>query len=365
MTQKTPDSLSKIVEQITQIWEKVAPNLQLLLLKLLKSLIPALEKLNQQVVPSGQIATGWRSIAAKVLIFSIDSLAKFQTKLEENIAAPKAPAVDLAANEAALPAAKPTMLTGKPQSGSWQEAKKFSREQLIPSVLAYSTKTVEWLEPRLTPVWEKVEAKAKATPALVNAWEKVQSHSLWKKGLTAIAPIWRFITEKLEPVTSSEQLKPILEKRVAVNTILAVLVLFFLFKPSPVRVAKAPQKSPVVASRPATGRDFVIPAEKGDSPISPEQIMISDIQAQVAGVTKQYGEALIQSVQTNFKLGRLIVQLSDAWYQITPQKQEQLMADLFQRSTTLNFKKLLVADSTNHLLARSPAIGGEMVILRR
>lgn len=359
MTQKLPDGLSKILGQLTQAWEKAAPVLKLQLLKLLQSLIPALEKLSQQVAtPENQ--AGWRSQASKLFSAAIASLEKLKVSLSQEVSSPS----ELSTVETSPAEAQPALPAGEALPGSWEEAKKFSKEKLIPTVLTYLTQAVEWLEPRLAPIWSKVAAKAKDTPALVNAWSKVQSNSLWQKGITALAPVRRFVTEKLEPAMSSEQLKPILAKRVAVNTILAVLVLFFLFKPSILpKVAKVTPKAPV-ASRPA-GNNFSIPPEKGDSPISADQIMIADIQSQVASVSKKYGEALIASVQTNFKLGRLIVQLSDAWYQLTPQRQEQLMADLLQRSQSLNFKKLLIADSTSHLLARSPAVGSDMVILRR
>jgi len=196
---------------------------------------------------------------------------------------------------------------------------------------------------------------------LVNAWTKVTTNELWQKGSTAIAPVVRFLGEKLTPIANSENVKPLLEKRVAASTMAAVLVLLILFKPTPAShtVAKAPK----VFSEPSNS--LIVPPERGDAPISPEQIMITDIQSQVADVSKKYGESLIQSVETNFRLGRLIVQLTDDWSQLSSIKQDQLMAELFERSQALNFKKLFIADPERNLLARSPSVGGDMVILKR
>jgi len=73
---------------------------------------------------------------------------------------------------------------------------------------------------------------------------------------------------------------------------------------------------------------------------------------------------LLGSVQTNFKRGRLIVALNDDWYQLDPQKQKQLVTDLQNRTRSLNFKKLLVADAQSNLIARSPVTGNEVIILR-
>jgi hypothetical protein len=50
---------------------------------------------------------------------------------------------------------------------------------------------------------------------------------------------------------------------------------------------------------------------------------------------------------------------------LEPSKQTQLVKDLQNRSQALNFKKLFVADTENHLIARTPVTGNEIIILRQ
>ena len=59
------------------------------------------------------------------------------------------------------------------------------------------------------------------------------------------------------------------------------------------------------------------------------------------------------------------VTLSDDWYQLVENRQDRLLGDMFRRSQQLEFDKLMITDSNDNLIARSPVIGKEMVVLRR
>ncbi|AFY72223.1 hypothetical protein Syn7502_00048 [Synechococcus sp. PCC 7502] len=244
------------------------------------------------------------------------------------------------------------------------EAVTFIQNRLLPTVLGFVAKVVDKIDPPLSSVVNKVTSN----PTVINAGQKLQATSLWQKSSIALAPIWRSLTETLKPVSTSESVKPILAK--PVGTFALVLVLTFLLSLRPHPVASVAVVTPIqpVQTQPKPLTEL-IPAESGDAPISPEKVLVSSIQAQVVDISRSYGEALIGGVQTNFRLGRLIVQLSDAWYQLSPERQEQLVTDLAERSQTLSFKKLFLVDVDQHLLARTSAIvkegSAEMIILRR
>ena len=182
--------------------------------------------------------------------------------------------------------------------------------------------------------------------------------------------IWRSISGIAVQVPLSDEVKRILDKRAGTVALVTLFSLLIVLKPSHAhsqnikKVAATPAPvSKVTQKKPPSVNDLVKP-ERGDVPLTSEQIAIAKIQTQVSEVANQYGEALLGSVQTNFKRGRLIVALNDGWYQLEPRKQTQLVTDLQNRSRSLNFKKLLVADAENHLIARSPVTGDEVVILR-
>ncbi len=99
--------------------------------------------------------------------------------------------------------------------------------------------------------------------------------------------------------------------------------------------------------------------------MTPEQTLIARIQDQVAAISNQYVSGLIQSVQANFRSSRLIVSVSDGWYGLSRSQQDKLADEILHRTQALDFIKLELVNSEGTLLARSPVVGSEMVILQR
>ncbi|WP_008317035.1 hypothetical protein [Leptolyngbya sp. PCC 6406] len=107
----------------------------------------------------------------------------------------------------------------------------------------------------------------------------------------------------------------------------------------------------------AEGSDGQRPAQMGHR--------IGEIQAQLKAVSALYGEGLVQSVQANLPRSRLTVNLSDGWYRLTATGQDNLAADLLKRAGDLQFGALEMRSPAADLLARSPVVGNQMVILQR
>ena len=99
--------------------------------------------------------------------------------------------------------------------------------------------------------------------------------------------------------------------------------------------------------------------------LTPEQSLIAAIQQQVAEITDQYGNGLIQSIEANFLGSRLIVKVSDGWYGLKESQQNKLANEILRRAQELDFSKLEVTDLQGTLVARSPVVGSNMVILKR
>lgn len=246
------------------------------------------------------------------------------------------------------------------------EAWNFIQDELVPVLINFVAAVVIKIDPPLTRAMSGANRQLSSNSTIQTNWQKLQTTSLWQKTSVALAPIGRSLGNTIKPLTTSTILQPLVTRPLGTVAFVMILALLLSLKPHPVATSaanlavNAPINSNVAISKPVS-----IPAEKGDAPISPEKVLVSSIQAQVGDISKVYGEALIASVQTNFKLGRLMIQLSDAWYQLNPEQQEQLVTDLQERSQALSFKKLFLLDNSQHLLARSPAIGsGAMIILR-
>jgi hypothetical protein len=393
---KTKEVIEGVSKQVGQTWTKVQPQLQALLLKLIKSLLPALSNLQTKLTKS-DLATkeGGERIAApssenlssnptlnKALNIgksfsakAIASLIVALTKLKQSLEGQES-TLDTGESAGLLNASSeadsPLVAQVKQEfSIAW----KFVKEQVTPKILSFLQMTVDKLDPIATNVWQKASTKAAATPSLVNSWEKLQENDAWKKTVTATAPIWRSISEIAVQVPLSDEVKRILDKRAGTIALVTLFSLLIILKPShalsqnvkKVAATPAPINKPITTAKkqpPAVNKDLVKP-ERGDVPLNAEQIAIAKIQTQVSEVANQYGESLLGSVQTNFKRGRLIVALNDGWYKLEPSQQTQLVTDLQTRSQSLNFKKLFVSDAENHLIARTPVTGNEVVILRQ
>jgi hypothetical protein len=99
--------------------------------------------------------------------------------------------------------------------------------------------------------------------------------------------------------------------------------------------------------------------------LSPEQSLIAAIQDQVTGITTQYPEGLVLSVEANFLGSRLMVKMGDDWYKLNPSRQDKLVNSILERSRKLDFRKLEIVNSQGTLLARNPVVGNKMIILKR
>jgi hypothetical protein len=394
---KTKEVIEGVSKQVGQTWTKVQPQLQALLLKLVKSLLPALRNLQAKLTKSDLMAKEGEDASAttsaeklssnptlnkaleigKVLSSkAIATLIVALTKLQQSLSGDSA--LDATGEATGLLNAStevdsPLVAQVKQEFGiAW----KFVKEQVTPKVLSFLQISVDKLDPIATNIWQKVSTKAAATPSLVNSWEKLQENDAWKKTVTATAPIWRSISGIAVQVPLSDEVKRILDKRAGTVALVTLFSLLIILKPShalsqnvkKVSDTPAPLNKPVstVAKKqpPSVNKDLGKP-ERGDAPLTSEQIAIAKIQTQVSEVAKQYGESLFGSVQTDFKRGRLVVALNDEWYKLEPSQQTQLVTDLQNRSQSLNFKKLFVADAENHLIARTPVTGNEVVILRQ
>ncbi len=98
--------------------------------------------------------------------------------------------------------------------------------------------------------------------------------------------------------------------------------------------------------------------------LSPEELLIASIQDRVAEVTSQYAEEIIQSIKANFRSSILQVTVSNSWYELTEKRQNKLANKMFNQAQELDFRTLEIIDIAENLVARSPVVGSQMIILR-
>ncbi len=100
-------------------------------------------------------------------------------------------------------------------------------------------------------------------------------------------------------------------------------------------------------------------------PLTPEQSLIAAIQTQVADITNRLGGGLVKSVDADFSIGLLTVKVAEDWYKLSDVEQNQLASQMWKEANSLDFSKLQIANLEGKLIARSPVVGSEMIILER
>lgn len=158
-----------------------------------------------------------------------------------------------------------------------------------------------------------------------------------------------------------------LTSAIALVIVLLLVTTAALLPETEAQVAKAPPNS---IEAPPELKAPLPPQPVQDEPppapeLTPEQSLIAAIQNQVAEITDKYGNGLIQSIDANFDASSLIVKVNNGWYELKESQQNKLADEIFSRSNDLDFRKLQVTDAQGTLLARSPVVGSNMVILKR
>jgi len=99
--------------------------------------------------------------------------------------------------------------------------------------------------------------------------------------------------------------------------------------------------------------------------LTPEQNLIAAIQNQVASITSEFANGLIVAIKADFPNNFLSLQVANDWYTYDSAKQDQLAAEMWQRSQELDFQNLEIKDLQGRLVARSPVVGSNMIIWQR
>lgn len=219
-----------------------------------------------------------------------------------------------------------------------------------------------------------------------------------EKVLVLWQSIVRLVRSLLPPVFSAKLSEPILNASLAAILIVAVGLTFnsFSAKPPQQQLAKAPiaaapqspptfgdflpdtAKSPeAIANSQPTSAEFksklpdLVAPEKAQPleiippPLTPEQSLIAAIQTQVADIIDRLGGGLVKSVQADFSIGLLTVNVAEDWYNLSTTEQNQLANKMWKEANSLDFSKLQIANSEGKLIARTPIVGSEMIILER
>lgn len=96
-----------------------------------------------------------------------------------------------------------------------------------------------------------------------------------------------------------------------------------------------------------------------------QDALIASVQAKMTAVSAPYADALVQTVQPNFRRSWLRITLGDGWDSLEAAQQDALANALLEQAQRLDFSKLELVRRGGDRLARSPVVGSDMIILQR
>ncbi len=137
-----------------------------------------------------------------------------------------------------------------------------------------------------------------------------------------------------------------------------------------------PEPTPIPVVEPEPTPIPVVEPEPTPIPVvelTPEESLLVAIENQFAAISivvkskdkQNIISQLIKPIAANFRTSDLKVKIKDIWHNLEKSQQDQLAADILQRSQEMNFIHLEVVDSQDKLIARSPVIGNQMIIFKR
>ncbi len=268
------------------------------------------------------------------------------------------------------------------------------QKPIAPTASDSATVTPPAVAAEVNSVPPKVAVKVEKKPV-----SQRQEGSFLEKVVVLWQSIVRLVRSLLPPSANEKLSDPILNAALAAILIVAVGLTFnsFSAKP-PEKLAKVPL--PAAQQSPPTFGDFVEPGtpkspeaiapsapistkfksklpdlvapEKPQPvemipppPLTPEQSLIAAIQTQVTEIKNRLGGRLVESVQANFSSSILTVKVAEDWYKLSEVEQNQLAIKMWKEANSLDFSKLEIANREGKLIARSPVVGSEMIILDR
>ncbi|MDJ0726075.1 MAG: hypothetical protein QNJ38_13260, partial [Prochloraceae cyanobacterium] len=120
----------------------------------------------------------------------------------------------------------------------------------------------------------------------------------------------------------------------------------------------------LVGNQNSLQEEIAIEVPQGTLEFTPEQKAIASIDKQIETVLVNYNKAGIAKIEPNFVADTLTIQLADDWQELDRKTKEKMTNEWLEESRKFEFKKLAIIDREGTLVARSPIIGKNIVILK-
>lgn len=135
--------------------------------------------------------------------------------------------------------------------------------------------------------------------------------------------------------------------------------------PTTEQITESNQKIPSELLAEKTQKKIAVKTIKASKNLTSEQNLIAAIEDKERELVERYTNDLVTLIEPNFEDNLVTVTVADNWYNMEFSKQDEITDEILKKSRQLEFNKLKIIDSQNNLVARSPVVGKNIVILRR
>ncbi len=226
---------------------------------------------------------------------------------------------------------------------------KYKNKDQVQSAVAKSVPVVspeksEKTEPIEFNVQRPKTIKYKAKPIEQDGWlAKILApgRAMWRKIL-----VWGDVI----PTQLTENPRKILGILAAVGLSIVTSWVVVNFWPSSSSSLPIATKPPVITSA-------------GTAAVSPEEALISAVRSQLSTLASQYPAGLISNLELDNERQLATVTLGNLWASLPGEQQQQVAQSLWQQARTYQMAKVEIRSNTGNLLARSPVVGSDMVVI--
>ena len=125
-----------------------------------------------------------------------------------------------------------------------------------------------------------------------------------------------------------------------------------------------PTPIPLDLTSPGKAKNLKIATIEPELTFTPEQSLIAVLQSKLAEITDNYDPDLFNNIQVDLPGKRLLIEVTDNWYELNEVSQDKLANEILKRTRRLNFDQLKLQDPTGTLVARNPVVGDRIIILQ-
>ena len=117
-------------------------------------------------------------------------------------------------------------------------------------------------------------------------------------------------------------------------------------------------------SSPGRAKNLKIQTIEPELTFTPEQTLIATLQTKLAEITDDYDSSLFNNIRVDSAENRLVVEITNDWYELNESRQNKLANEILKRSRQLDFGKLQIQDNAETVVARNPVVGDRAIIIQ-